>query len=61
MADNIDFWAMLIGICVTAAVSDALYWMIELPQARQHARYRRAQEDGVKGRGFIDHYGSASK
>lgn len=51
MADNIDFWAMLIGICVTAAVSGVLYWLIELPQARQHARYRRAQQNWGSGFG----------
>jgi len=61
MADNIDFWAMLIGICATGIVSGGIYGLIELSDARQHARYRRAQQDRVKARGFIDHYGSASK
>lgn len=54
MADNVDVWAMLIGICVTAAVSGIAYWLTELGNARQHARYCRAQRDRVnQGVGYI--------
>jgi len=56
-----DFWSIVIGIVGTAVVLGGTYGLIEFADARQHARYRRAQRDRVKGRGFIDHYGSASK
>jgi len=56
-----DFWSIVVGIVGTAIICGGLYGLIEIADARQHARYRRAQQDRVKGRGFIDHYGSASK
>jgi hypothetical protein len=56
-----DFWSIVIGVFGTAFVLGGVYGLIELADARQHARYRRAQRDGVKARGFIDHFGGASK
>jgi hypothetical protein len=53
MTDNVDFWCILFGIVSTAIVLGGIYGFIELADARQHARYRRAQQDRVKGRGFI--------
>lgn len=52
-----DFWCILFGIGFTATVSIAIYLIVERPQIRQHARYRRAQQDRVKGRGFIHEKG----
>jgi hypothetical protein len=49
-----DFWSIAIGllgfVSLTALVA-------EYTDRRDHARYRRRQQDRVKGGGFIDHYG----
>ena len=56
-----DFWSIVVGIVGTAVVLGGTYGLVELADARQHARYRRAQQDRVKGRGLVDHFGGASK
>jgi len=61
MADDFNFWAIVIGVFGAAFVLGGVYGLIEIADARQNARYHRAQRDRIKGRGFIDHYGSASK
>jgi len=47
MPDNVDFWAMLIGIIGTATLLGGLYLLIEIRELRQHARYHRAQRGRV--------------
>ena len=56
-----DFWSLVIGIVGMAVVCIIVLACIEIADARQHARYRRAQQDRVKGRGLVDHFGGASK
>jgi len=60
MPDNVDFWAMLIGIIGTATLLGGLYLLIELRELRQHARYRRAQQDRVNRRSGVFHNGEAN-
>ena len=47
-----DFWSLVIGIVGMAIVCIIVLGCIEIADARQHARYRRAQQDRVKARGF---------
>ena len=48
-----DFWCIAIVLGISTLLAVGWYFTIELPQIRQHARYRRAQQDRVKARGFI--------
>jgi len=52
MADDFNFWAIVIGVFGAAFVLGGVYGLIELADACQNARYRRAQQDRVKARGF---------
>ena len=57
-----DFWSLVIGIVGMAIVCIIVLGCIEIADARQNARYHRAQRGRVDGgSSFIDHYGSASK
>ena len=56
-----DFWSIVVGIVGTATILGGIYGLVEIADARQHARYRRAQQNRVKSGRFIGHYGSASK
>lgn len=58
MADDFNFWAIVIGVFGAFSLFAVA---AELNDRRQHARYRRAQQDRVKARGVIDHFGGASK
>jgi len=57
MPDNVDFWAMLIGIVAAGLVFATVYGLIELADARQHARYRRAQQGRINRRFGVFHEG----
>lgn len=52
-----DFWCILFGIVATAIVCAVILGLIELADARQQARYRRAQRDRVGGSFFHNEQG----
>lgn len=57
MTDNIDFWSLVIGIVGMAVICGGLYGFIELADARQNARYHRAQRDRINSRLGVFHEG----
>jgi len=57
MADDFNFWAIVIGVFGAAFVLGGVYGLIELADAFQNARYHRAQRDRINRRLGVFHEG----
>jgi multisubunit Na+/H+ antiporter MnhG subunit len=57
MADDFNFWAIVIGVFGAAFVLGGVYGLIELADAFQNARYHRAHRDRINRRLGVFHDG----